>query len=55
MKKQSIRVIFDNYEVYKAKWEKKGYKLKRVDLEKRKGEQTYAIMQFIKEEDNEKE
>lgn len=55
MTKQSIRVIFDNYEMYKAKWEKKGYKLKRVDYEKRKGGPTYAIMQFIKEEDNEKE
>lgn len=55
MKKCTIRVRFQNYELYKMKWEKKGYKLKRVDMDKDKGGQLYSIMKFVKEEDDEKE
>ena len=50
MKKTTIRVRFENFEMYRAKWEEKGYKLKRVDMDKDKGGQLYSIMQFVKEE-----
>lgn len=50
MKKVTICIRFENYEMYRTKWEEKGYKLKRVDMDKDKGGQLYSIMQFIKEE-----